>query len=86
MLNPGMHTANNTFIDNFGEYEPGRDFTDAPNGTGIVNNTFLRNFVVDAIIDTDTFGQRVAYRAVFLLYPLRQDLSPIHPYRRGMQH
>ncbi|KYG44356.1 hypothetical protein M433DRAFT_135628 [Acidomyces richmondensis BFW] len=60
MLNPGMHTANNTFIDNFGEYEPGRDFTDAPNGTGIVNNTFLRNFVVDAIIDTDTFGQRVA--------------------------
>jgi len=62
-LNPGMHTANNTFIDNFGEYEPGRDFTDAPNGTGILNNTFLRNFVVNDLIDTDAFGQRVAYRA-----------------------
>lgn len=60
---PSLNTGNITLIDNFGLYKPGRDFTDAPNGTGIYNNTFLRNFVVGSLLETTPENQRVSYRA-----------------------
>ena len=74
-LDPGMHTANHTLLDNFGAYAPGRDFTDAPNGTGILNNTFLRNFVVASLADTTAEGQRTAYRAG--IPPGERGLRPV---------
>ncbi|PQE07322.1 pectin lyase fold virulence factor protein [Rutstroemia sp. NJR-2017a WRK4] len=61
--NPGMHTANNTLTDNFGLYPSNRDFTNAPHGSGVLNNTFLRNFIVPGLTGTTIEGQRVAYRA-----------------------
>ncbi|PQE28411.1 xylanase A protein [Rutstroemia sp. NJR-2017a BBW] len=61
--NPGMHTANNTLTDNFGLYPTNRDFTNAPHGSGVLNNTFMRNFIVPGLTGTTIEGQRVAYRA-----------------------
>jgi hypothetical protein len=61
--NPGMHTVNNTLTDNFGLYPSNRDFTNAPHGSGVLNNTFLRNFIVPRLTGTTIEGRRVAYRA-----------------------
>lgn len=62
-IDPGMHTANNTFIDSFGLFPDWRDFTNAPDGSGVLNNTFLRNWIVDGLADVTAEGHRVAYRA-----------------------
>jgi parallel beta-helix repeat protein len=62
-LFPFMRTGNNTLIDNLGVYRSGRDFTFAPDGTGILNNTFHRNFVVNQVQDANMAGLRVSYRA-----------------------
>lgn len=62
-IDPGMHTANNTFIDSFGLFPDWRDFTDAPSGSGVLNTTFLRNWIVDGLADVTVEGRRVAYRA-----------------------
>lgn len=62
-IRPGMHTANNTLVGNAGVWAPVRDFTDAPEGTGVLNNTFLRNFVIHELADMTAANKRVAYRA-----------------------
>ena len=57
----GVHTANNTLIDNFGHV--GSDEVNFPDGSGIFNNTFISNYVVTGLAETDEEGHRVAYRA-----------------------
>lgn len=74
-IRPGMHTANNTLIGNLGVWEPGRDFTDAANGTGVLNNTFVRNFVVHNLMDMDAAHKRIAYRAG--IPPARRATRPV---------
>ncbi|KAF2740085.1 pectin lyase-like protein [Polyplosphaeria fusca] len=60
-LTCGVKTANNTLMDNFGLF--GGDHTGQPNGTGIFNNTLVRNFEVRSLEDTSVQAQRVAYRS-----------------------
>ncbi|KAK2757732.1 hypothetical protein FQN54_004701 [Arachnomyces sp. PD_36] len=60
-LTCGWHTANNTFIDNFGRV--GYDQVNEPDGTADFNNTFVRNWNVTSLSQTSVAAQRVAYRA-----------------------
>lgn len=60
-LTCGWHTANNTFIDNFGRV--GYDQVQQPNSSADFNNTFIRNWNVTSLSQTSVAGQRVAYRA-----------------------
>ncbi|KAJ5808249.1 hypothetical protein N7474_009518 [Penicillium riverlandense] len=74
-IQPGMHTANNTLIGNTGVWAPGRDFTNAPDGTGVLNNTFLRNFVIHELADMTAASKRVAYRAG--IPPAKRNQRPV---------
>lgn len=60
-LTCGWHTANNTFIGNFGRV--GYDQVQQPDGSADFNNTFVRNWNVTSLSQTSSGGQRVAYRA-----------------------
>jgi hypothetical protein len=60
-LTCGVHTANNTLIDNFGRI--GRDQVNAPDRSGVFDNTFIRNYVVTELAQVNEAGHRVAYRA-----------------------
>lgn len=60
----GLHTANNSLIDNFGI--SGTDYVGQPHGTGVFGNTFVRNFVVQDLNHASVAAQRTAYRAGIL--------------------
>ncbi|KUL82893.1 hypothetical protein ZTR_09020 [Talaromyces verruculosus] len=57
----GVHTANNTLINNFGHNQGDR--VNSPNGTGAFNDTFLGNLNVPSLDLTSEAGHRAAYRA-----------------------
>jgi hypothetical protein len=57
----GVHTANNTLINNFGHNHGDR--VNSPNGTGSFNDTFLSNLNVPSLDLTSKAGHRAAYRA-----------------------
>lgn len=57
----GVHTANNTLINNFGHNQGDR--VNSPNGTGAFNDTFLGNLNVASLDVTSEAGHRAAYRA-----------------------
>jgi hypothetical protein len=69
----GVHTGNNTFIDNFGHV--GFDQVGQPNGSGNFNNTFIRNYNVSGVAQTNVAGHRVAYRAGIL--PAKRGARPV---------
>lgn len=69
----GVHTANNTLIDNFGHIGP--DQINQPNGSGNFNDTFLRNYNVTGLAQTNEVGHRVAYRAGVL--PGKRGSRPV---------
>lgn len=69
----GVHTANNTLIDNFGHV--GNDQINQPNGSGNFNDTFIRNYNVTGLSQTNEVAHRVAYRAGIL--PGKRGSRPV---------
>lgn len=69
----GVHTANNTLVNNFGHN--GEDRVNFPNGAGTFNDTFLSNLNVASLDLTSEAAHRVAYRAG--IAPGRRGSRPV---------